>query len=115
MGHTERNLFIMLLILVSAASVCTAESVPSTPRPYRSAVLELLARYAQVQAATTSIRAETRIVHLPQDRSIGRAYIVEPQFDKKPLHHYVLGWPNRMIPEVRGEAAQPCRPEQFHS
>jgi hypothetical protein len=39
-------LFIVLLILVSAASLCTAESVPGTPRPYRSAVLELLARYA---------------------------------------------------------------------
>jgi len=108
MGHTERNLFIVLLILVSAASVCTAESVPATPRPYRSAVLELLARYAQGQAATTSIRAEARIVHLPQDRSIGRAYIVEPQFAKKPLYHYVLGWPNRMMPEARGDIEVPA-------
>jgi len=98
----------MLLILVSAASLCTVESVPGTPRPYRSAVLELLARYAQAQPATTSIRAETRIVHLPQDRSIGRAYVVEPQFDKKPLYHYVLGWPNRMMPEARGDIEVPA-------
>ncbi len=87
MGHTERNLFIMVLILVSAASVCTAESVPSTPSPYRSAVLELLARYAQGQPAKPGPGSQTgpggeearvsggaRIVHFPADRSLGKLY-----------------------------------------
>jgi len=87
MGHTERNLFIMFLVLVSAASLCTAESVPSTPRPYRSAVLELLARYAQVQPAKPEPGSQTgpggeearvsggaRIVHFPADRSLGKLY-----------------------------------------
>jgi len=87
MGHTERNLFIMLLILVSAASLCTAESVPRAPRPYRSAILELLARYAQVQPAKPGPASETglggeearvsggaRIVHFPADVSLGKLY-----------------------------------------
>ena len=87
MGHTERNLFIMLLILVSAASVCTAASVPATPRPYRSAVLELLARYAQVQPAKPERSSQTglggeeagvsggaRIVHFPADKSLGKLH-----------------------------------------
>jgi Leucine-rich repeat (LRR) protein len=77
----------MLLILVSAASVCTAESVPSTPSPYRSAILELLARYAQVQPAKPGPGSQTgpggeearasggaRIVHFPADRSLGKLY-----------------------------------------
>jgi hypothetical protein len=58
-GHTERNLFIMVLILVSAAALCTAESVPGTPSPYRSAVLELLARYARGQPAKPTPGSQT--------------------------------------------------------
>jgi len=86
-GHTERNLFIILLILVSAAALCTAESVPSTPSPYRSAVLELLARYAQGQSAKPAPNSDTgpggeearvsggaRTVHFPTDRSLGKLY-----------------------------------------
>jgi len=86
-GHTERNLFIVLLILVSAASLCTAESVPATPSPYRSAVLELLARYAQGQSAKPAPGPQTghggeearvsggaRTVHFPADRSLGKLY-----------------------------------------
>ncbi len=87
MGHTERNLFVMLLVLVSAASVCTAESVTSTPRPQRSAVLELPARYAQGQSAKRGPGSQTglggeegrvsgaaRIVHFPADRSLGKLH-----------------------------------------
>ena len=87
MGHTERNLFVMVLVLVSAASVCTPESVPGTPRPYRSAILELLAPYAQGQPAKPGPGSQTglggeegrvsgaaRIVHFPADVSLGKLY-----------------------------------------
>lgn len=87
MRHTERNLFIVLFVLVSVASLCTAESVPSTPRPYRSAVLDLLARYAQAQSAKPGPGSQTgfggeearasggaRTVHFPADRSLGKLY-----------------------------------------
>jgi len=68
---------------------------------------ELPGKFAGQQAASTRAWAEARVVHLPADYSIGRAYIVEPQFDKRPLYHYALGWPNRMLAEARGDVNVP--------
>ena len=77
-------MFIRLLILVFAASVCMGESAP---RPLRSAVLELLARYARGQPAKPGpgsqtgfggeearVSGGTHIVHFPADRSLGKLY-----------------------------------------
>jgi len=107
--RTDKTALTAILLVVGVfASFDLKTLAAANPQNQQAGLWELLGKSAAQQAATTSIRAETRIVHLPQDRSIGRAYIVEPQFDKKPLYHYVLGWPNRMIPEARGDIEVPA-------
>ena len=109
MRRTNKTALTAILLVVGVfASFDLKTLAAANPQNRQAGLWGLLGKAAAQQAATTSIRAETRIVHLPQDHSIGRAYIVEPQFDKKPLYHYALGWPNRMIPEVRGDIEVPA-------
>ncbi|MHC4745023.1 MAG: hypothetical protein ACYS8Z_24160, partial [Planctomycetota bacterium] len=74
---------------------------------FLAGLMPLLCSPASAQDGTKSRGAEGRVVRLPTDYSIGRAFIVEPQYDKRPSYHRGLVWPNRMIPEVRGDVNVP--------
>lgn len=83
----------------------TASELSDKKRP---SAWNLLRKHRQKQTELINPQSKERIVHFPDDGSIGRAFIVEPQFEQKPLYHYVLGWPNQIIRQVRGDVNVPA-------
>jgi hypothetical protein len=88
--HFMRNALLCTLIYVAALS-----PVPAAP-----------GQNSQPKVADTQSKA--RIVHFPNDRSIGRIYLVQRQTLAERNWHYVFGWVIKKLGDARGDVKVPA-------
>ncbi|MHC4889984.1 MAG: leucine-rich repeat domain-containing protein [Planctomycetota bacterium] len=97
----------VLLICVCLVPVRSARTATETAQQKRPSAWELLHRYAEQQAKIAAPQSKERVVHFPEDKSIGRCFLVEPQPEQTCLWHRVLVWPKTDVGHIRGDVTVP--------
>lgn len=91
----------------SLPSPSSAVASAGRPGERRPGLWDMLRRSLVQPAAPDPPHSPARVVHFPDDRSIGRVFIVEPKQEEGFMWHGALGGPYRLIPEARGDIEVP--------
>ena len=105
----RKSRFIVVAIVSLCAFQAEASNIPTEPSDQaRPTISDLLRKYQTTQTGVENPLSKERVVHFPNDRSIGHIYLVKRQPTKERLWHYVFGWVEKDLGEARGDIRVPA-------